>query len=102
MKILLNAEEIIANSNNYMFIDVRKKKHAVFTYENAHIPQAVALDIEEIVSAKDSFLPEVDKRAAKLGELGITANPPVVIYDEGSGRAAAKAWYLLYYAGHDA
>lgn len=102
MKILLNAEEIIANSNNYMFIDVRKKKHAVFPYENGHIPQAVSLDIEEIVSAKDSFLPEVDKMAAKLGELGITANTPVVIYDEGSGRVAAKAWYLLYYAGHDA
>src|SRR5699024_6499386 len=71
-------------------------------YENGHIPQAVSLDIEEIVSAKDSFLPEVDKMAAKLGELGITANTPVVVYDEGSGRVAAKAWYLLYYAGHDA
>src|SRR5699024_5715371 len=59
-------------------------------------------DIEEIVSAKDSFLPEVDKIAAKLGKLGITVNTPVVIYDEGSGRTAAKAWYLLYYAGHDA
>src|SRR5699024_11685419 len=56
----------------------------------------------EIVSAKDSFLPEVDKMAAKLGKLGITVNTPVVIYDEGSGRTAAKAWYLLYYAGHDA
>src|SRR5699024_10056350 len=87
---------------NYMFIDVRKKKHAVFPYENGHIPQAVSLDIEEIVSAKDSFLPEVDKMAAKLGKLGITVNTPVVIYDEGSGRTAAKAWYLLDDAGHDA
>src|SRR5699024_8856036 len=102
MKILLNAEEIIANSNTYMFIDVRKKKHAVFPYENGHIPQAVSLDIEEIVSAKDSFLPEGDNMAAKLRRLGIAVNTRVVIYDEGSGRRAAKAWYLRYYAGHDA
>lgn len=102
MEILLNAETVIANSNDYMFIDVRKKKQAILPYENGHIPQAVALNIEDIVSAKDSFLPEVDKMAAKLGELGITANTPVVIYDEGPGRTAAKAWYLFYYAGHDA
>src|SRR5699024_9047740 len=85
-----------------MFIDVRKKKHAVFLYDHGQIRQPVCLYIGQTVSAKCSFLPEVDKMAAKLGELGITANTPVVIYDEGSGRAAAKAWYLLYYAGHDA
>ncbi|HLQ94821.1 MAG TPA: sulfurtransferase [Pseudogracilibacillus sp.] len=100
MSILLEVETALKNQNDYVFVDVRKKKQGVFPYEAAHIPQAVFLNTEEDLAGADNFLPEVDKIAEKLGALGINRKTSVVMYDEGTGRAAAKAWYIFYYLGH--
>ncbi len=48
-------------------------------------------------------LPPVADFAALLGRLGIGRDTPVVIYDDKSGaNAAARAWWMLRAAGHNA
>lgn len=102
MNILLEAETALRNQADYVFVDVRKKKQGTAPYKTGHTPRAVFLDIDEDLSGPDSFLPEAAEVTEKLGLLGIDAKTPIVIYDEGSGKAAAKAWYVFYYTGHTA
>ncbi len=48
-------------------------------------------------------LPSVDALVETLGRLGISAATQVVAYDESNGSmAAARLWWLLKWAGHDA
>src|SRR5699024_10091875 len=57
-------------------------------YAKSHIPRAVYLDLKEDLSGKDEqhggshHLPEKEKLAGKLGNLGITQDTTVVIYGE--------------------
>lgn len=72
-------------------------------FEAAHIPGAVFLDIEA-VSDPDCDLPHTlprpDDLAAHLGILGLSANTPVVVYDQNRFCASARAWWMLRVAGH--
>jgi thiosulfate/3-mercaptopyruvate sulfurtransferase len=75
-------------------------------YEAAHVPGAVFADLNEDLSAPmGEFtgrhpLPEVANIKRTIGRLGISNNTTVVVYDNGNGAIAARAWWTLRWLGH--
>ena len=74
-------------------------------FDAAHIAGAQFLDLVEAASDTTTglgfSLPEPGKLEAVFRELGIDANSRVVIYSTGHMMWATRAWWLLYYLGHD-
>lgn len=76
------------------------------TYEAGHIPGAVFVDLDRDLAAPPGIrgrhpLPDVAEFAATLGKLGIAPESHVVVYDDVSGRIAARMWWMLLSIGHD-
>lgn len=75
-------------------------------YLAAHIPSSIYVDVSTQFSDTDSALhfahPAPQAIASELARLGITANTPVVIYDQTGGLFAARLWYLLRWIGINA
>jgi thiosulfate/3-mercaptopyruvate sulfurtransferase len=71
-----------------------------------HIPGAVHADLDRDLAGprrSDSGrhpLPDSAAFATTLGRLGIDRATPVVVYDEGPGAVAARAWWMLRWLGH--
>ena len=76
-------------------------------YREGHVPGAVYVDLDEDLAAPAARhggrhpLPDMDAFARKLGERGVGDEHEVVVYDQGGTMFAARAWWLLRYAGHD-
>lgn len=71
-----------------------------------HVPGAVYVDLDTELAAHGGDptrgrhpLPSVEDLQAAARRWGITAGRPVVAYDAGGGLAAARAWWLLRWAG---
>lgn len=76
-----------------VILDARDAK----AYAAGHVPGAVPLNLSEFAKA----VPDTPEAwADKLGKLGIKADTPVVVY-AADAREAARAWWLLKYAGAD-
>lgn len=77
-------------------------------YRAEHVPGAVHLDLDADLSAPPARgkgrhpLPDMPAFARKLGSLGIDEHSEVVVYDQTGTMYAARAWWLLRYAGHQA
>ncbi|MCC5794760.1 MAG: sulfurtransferase [Chromatiales bacterium] len=75
-------------------------------WEQGHLPGALFLDLERDLSRTPGPadgrhpLPDPDALAERLGQLGISERTPVVVYDEGPGAIAARAWWVLRWLGH--
>jgi len=76
-------------------------------YAAGHVPGALFLDLDEDLSSRPREhggrhpLPDMEEFARKLGELGVGRDNPVVVYDQSGTMYAARAWWLLRYAGHE-
>ena len=76
-------------------------------YEATHIPGAVFMDLNEDLASRPKAqtgrhpLPDVTRTEATFGRLGVTNSTPVVVYDEGNGAMAARAWWVFRWLGHD-
>src|SRR5690625_1570300 len=76
-------------------------------YEKTHIKGAFYLDLNEDLSSQPQKhggnhpLPDIDLLATKLGNIGIDHDTTVVFYDNGNDMVAARAWWLLYFMGHE-
>ena len=74
-------------------------------YLEGHIPGAVFLDLERDLSGPVGRhggrhpLPDPEQLAARLRSAGLNHSDTAVVYDDGSGQSAPRAWWLLGYLG---
>ncbi|PIG90446.1 sulfurtransferase [Gloeocapsopsis sp. IPPAS B-1203] len=75
-------------------------------YHKSHIPGAFYLDLNQDLSSPVAQhggrhpLPDPEKLAHKLSQMGITPQTLVVAYDDSRFAFAARLWWLLRYLGH--
>lgn len=75
-------------------------------YEQGHIPGAAFVDLDADLSSPPGVggrhpLPTADAFEAAMRAAGVDSARPVVVYDAATSIAAARAWWLLRYFGHD-
>jgi thiosulfate/3-mercaptopyruvate sulfurtransferase len=74
-------------------------------YAAGHVPGAVYVDLDSALAGPPGSrgrhpLPEVAVFEEAMRAAGVTGGRPVVVYDDWAGRAAARCWWLLRWAGH--
>ncbi len=71
-------------------------------YRAVHLPGAVFFDIETLSDPNTPLphmMPSAEAFANAMGELGISDQKPLVIYDEGNLFSAPRAWWMLTHFG---
>ncbi|WP_229070450.1 sulfurtransferase [Actinoplanes sp. DH11] len=108
---LISAEELydrVARPEPPLLLDVRwalGDPHGEEHYRAGHLPSAVYVDLDTELSgphepgAGRHPLPPVDRLQAAARRWGLTRQRAVVVYDNTGGLAAARAWWLLRWAG---
>ncbi|MEV8629192.1 sulfurtransferase [Streptomyces sp. NPDC051079] len=111
MKPIISASELVSESAGAtppVLLDVRWTLGGPPgrpEYEAGHLPGAVYVDLDaELAGPPGSGgrhpLPDVAAFGAVMRRAGVSADRPVVVYDGGLGWGAARAWWLLRWAGH--
>lgn len=87
--------------------DLKDETIGIKIYKENHIPGASHLDLKRDLASPakehggENPLPDPNKLAKTLGNLGIDHQTEVVIYDNDNGMYASRAWWVLYYIGLD-
>lgn len=74
-------------------------------YREGHLPGSVYVDLDTELAAPASAeagrhpLPAIADLQASARKWGLHFGAPVVVYDDWEGKAAARAWWLLKWAG---
>lgn len=74
-------------------------------YLEGHLPTALYVDLDTALAAAPGPagrhpLPDPEVFGAAMRKVGVSADRPVVVYDDWQGRAAARCWWLLRHHGH--
>jgi thiosulfate/3-mercaptopyruvate sulfurtransferase len=74
-------------------------------YLEGHIPGAVFVDLDRQLADPPGQrgrhpLPSAERFTAGMRAAGVSGGQPVIVYDESTSMAAARAWWLLRYFGH--
>lgn len=75
-------------------------------YRAGHIPGAVFVDLDRDLAAPPGAggrhpLPAAGDFEAAMRRAGVRTGRPAVVYDDADSTAAARAWWLLRYFGHE-
>lgn len=74
-------------------------------FARGHVPGAAYVDLDRALASPPGPagrhpLPEVEVFEEAMRSAGVCDDLPVVVYDDWAGRAAARCWWLLRWAGH--
>lgn len=102
-------QELLTSGEAVTLLDVRWSlggPSGRLAYARGHLPGAVYIDLDVDLanphgSAGRHPLPDAERFAATMRAAGVRRYDPVVVYDQRDGSAAARAWWLLRYHGHD-
>ena len=108
MGALVDATTLRAELGSVTVLDVRwrlgqddgRERHL-----EGHVPGAAYVDLEQDLADPPGPrgrhpLPDPERFAAAMRRAGVSAERPVVVYDDWGGRSAARCWWLLRYHGH--
>ncbi len=75
-------------------------------YLAGHVPGAAFVDLDHDLADPPGRrgrhpLPQADAFGRSMRAAGVSGTRPVVVYDAASSTAAARAWWLLRFFGHD-
>ena len=109
---IIKASEIadLSATGDTVIIDARGGADAEDRFDTGHLEGALFVNLETDLSDKPENaanggrhpLPDVKKFAQLLGQLGITPETTVIVYDDKRGAmAAARFWWMLKAAGHE-
>jgi thiosulfate/3-mercaptopyruvate sulfurtransferase len=106
---LITVDQLVAAPTDTRIFDIRwdltDPEKGRMTYQAGHIPGAVFVDLDKDLSTQREGggrhpLPDIDDFAVTLGKLGIEPGTHVVVYDDVSGKIAARMWWMLRAIGH--
>jgi len=110
---LVDAETLRGHLDDpaWVVVDVRHQladtAYGDRVYAEGHIPGSVFLHCDRDLSGPMNGsngrhpLPDPEKLARRLGEIGIGPQTQVVVYDDAQGMIAGRLWWLLRWLGHD-
>ena len=105
---LVSASDLAALLGSVTLLDVRYQTGVPDgrpAYQAGHVPGAAYVDMDTALASPPGEggrhpLPDVAVFEAAMRRAGVRAGRPVVVYDDWSGLAAGRAWWLLRYHGH--
>ena len=108
MSPLVSAAELDGLLGAVTVLDVRYQMGGpggVALYVEGHVPFAQYVDMDSALAAPPGEggrhpLPDPEVFGAAMRRAGVSADRPVVVYDDWQGRAAARCWWLLRHHGH--
>jgi len=106
---LISVSEFLSIKQNPILIDAGSGDAAYARYKQKHLKGALYVDLNNHLAAvpEDAAnggrhpLPSIENFVELLGNLGITPESHVVVYDDKQGsNAAARFWWMLRAVGH--
>jgi thiosulfate/3-mercaptopyruvate sulfurtransferase len=109
--VLVDADEVyrlLAGPDAPVLLDVRwalGDPHGAEHYRAGHLPGAIYVDLDTELAGPHAPgagrhpLPDIAALQANARRWGLSRKRGVVVYDAGGGLAAARAWWLLRWAG---
>jgi thiosulfate/3-mercaptopyruvate sulfurtransferase len=100
--------ELLAGPDAPVLLDVRwalGDPHGAEHYRAGHLPGAIYVDLDTELAGPHAPgagrhpLPDIAELQENARRWGVTRRRGVVVYDAGGGLAAARAWWLLRWAG---
>ncbi|RVQ66000.1 sulfurtransferase [Croceicoccus ponticola] len=97
-----HGDEVVILDASYHLADTGRD--ALAEYRAGHIPGARFVSFDTIcdpASPFDNTVPPADLFATRMGELGISDDSRVVIYDDSALHSSARLWFLFKLFGKD-
>ena len=96
---------------SYLVLDCRAKlgdsQWGAKAFSEGHLPGALYANLDTDLAASPGEggrhpLPPFEKWLETLGHWGLQPDQQVILYDDAGGAYAARAWWMLRWAGHEA